>query len=249
MLGGATISRSMRKSTKIFLGLAIALFAMMLFWPHIEWELGLGPSPRAPARRAWCRNNLKQIGLALHNYNDMHGHFPGDIVDKDDKPLLSWRVAILPYLDKEELYQQFKLNEPWDGPHNKSLLDEIPEVYRCPSPPRSAPTLTNCLGFEGKGAFFEKGQEITIESLKDGAGSTLMVVEAKAGAPWTKPADLPFDPNAPPSLYGAGSRHWEGFNALFADGMARFLKTTTRPAIMRALITLDGGEVVSPDDY
>lgn len=246
----------MRGSIGIFFGLAVLLLLYLgaMFWPLIAGVLGLGPPPRDLSQRSRCSNNLKQIGLALHNYELEHGHFPGDIADNDGKPLLSWRVAILPHLGEAELYRKFKLDEPWDGPHNKFLLGEIPEYYRCPSQPRSDSTLTNYLGFEGEGAFFEKGKETTVESIKDGAESTLAVVETKKGAPWTKPADLPFDRNAPneevsASLYGAGSRHWGGFNALFADGMVRFLKGHTHPIILRALITRDGGEVVDRDTY
>lgn len=204
---------------------------------------------REAARRAQCVNNLKQIVLALHNYHDTFGHFPGNFVDKDGKPLLSWRVAILPFMEQSELYNEFKLDEPWDSPHNKPLLDKIPPFYHCPSQSYPDPTLTNYQGFEGKGTFFEKGMKVGIASFTDGTSNTVAVVESQEGTPWTKPADLPFDPNAPPSFYGAGMKHAMGFNALFADGSVRFLKLTTHPTVLKALITRNGGEVISSDSY
>jgi len=215
----------------------------------ISWMFSSIQAAREAARRAECVCNLKLIGLALHNYHDANGHFPGNIVDRDGNPLLSWRVAILPYTDKLELYNKFKLDEPWDGPHNKPLLDEIPEFLHCPSRPYPDPTLTNYLGFEGPRAFFERGAEVKIEGCTDGLPNTLAVVEADKGAPWSKPADLPFDPNAPPSLHGAGSVHPGGFEALFADGSVRFLMTIISPSTFKALITRNGGEDVHPDMF
>jgi prepilin-type processing-associated H-X9-DG protein len=72
-----------------------------------------------------------------------------------------------------------------------------------------------------------------------------MVVESKQAVPWTKPDDLPFDPGAAASFFGAGSSHPGGFNAALADGSVRFVKTTTSPDVIRALITRNGGEVVA----
>jgi RNA polymerase sigma factor (sigma-70 family) len=90
--------------------------------------------PAASERQV--RNNLKQIGLAMHTYREAHGRFPAPaILGKDGKPLLSWRVAILPYIVEDGLYQSFKLDEPWDSPHNKRLLERMPGLYAPPRPP------------------------------------------------------------------------------------------------------------------
>jgi hypothetical protein len=91
-------------------------------------------SAREAARRAQCTNNIKQIMLAMHNYHSANNSFPRDITDKDGKPLLSWRVAILPYIEQAELYNKFKLDEPWDSPHKKELLKEMPTSFNCPTP-------------------------------------------------------------------------------------------------------------------
>ena len=202
---------------------------------------------RRPAR-AQCVNNLKQIALAMHNYHDANNAFPRPaITDKDGKPLLSWRVAILPYIEQQALYNKFKLDEPWDSPHNKALLKEMPPIYLCPSRPKAEPFTTTYRVFVGEGALFENGQgHRASQTITDGTSNTLMVVEAKEAVPWTKPDDLPFDPAAKPSLFGAGSPHPGGFNALFADGSVRFIANAVDFNVFRAFIP-PGGEVVKAD--
>ena len=91
---------------------------------------GLVGQARSNAGRTMSMNNLKQLALAWHIYADPHmGAFPDNIKSKDGKPLLSWRVAILPYTEQNELYQQFKLDEPWDSEHNKTLIAKMPAYF------------------------------------------------------------------------------------------------------------------------
>jgi hypothetical protein len=92
----------------------------------------LTQSVRGVAHRAKSQNNLKQLGIAIHSYHDVHGFLPTDVRDADGKPLLSWRVLLLPYLEQEPLYRRFKLDEPWDSENNKPLLALMPEVLRSP---------------------------------------------------------------------------------------------------------------------
>jgi prepilin-type processing-associated H-X9-DG protein len=204
-------------------------------------------SAREAARRAQCVNNLKQIALAMLNYESANNAFPRPaIVGKDGKPLLSWRVAILPYIEQAALYNKFHLDEPWDSPHNMALIKEMPSAYLCPSRRNPEPGSTTYRVFVGKGAFFEKGQATTIANITDGTSNTIMVVEAGEAVPWTKPdSDLPFDPDAKASLYGAGSPHPGGLNAVMGDGSVRFLKNSISAEVFRALITRAGGEVVN----
>jgi prepilin-type processing-associated H-X9-DG protein len=209
-------------------------------------------SAREAARRAQCTNNLKQIGLAMHNYLSANGAFPKPaITDKDGKPLLSWRVAILPYIEQQGLYNKFKLDEPWDSPHNKALINEMPATYQCPSRPVTAPGQTTYQVFVGPGALFEQGKATGIADVTDGTSNTMMVVEAKEAMPWTKPDDLKFDPfaAADPSLYGTFSNHPGGFNAGFADGSVRFIKRSISPVVFKALITRASGEVIRSDSF
>jgi prepilin-type processing-associated H-X9-DG protein len=207
-------------------------------------------SAREAARRAQCVNNLKQISLALQNYLSANKAFPrAAITDRLGKPLLSWRVAILPYIGQQGLYNRFKRNEPWDSPNNKALLKEMPTTYTCPSHSSAEAFTTNYQVFSGKGAMFEKGQDVSLFGVTDAKFHTLLVVEGKEAVPWTKPADLAFDLKAPPSLNGAGSFHPGGFNVVFVDGSVHFIKLAIDPNAFRALITRNGGEVVDANAF
>jgi hypothetical protein len=196
--------------------------------------------------RAQSSNNLKQIGLAMHNYLDQNGAFPAHaIYDKDGKPGLSWRVQLLPYLDQKELYDQFKLNEPWDSAHNKKLIEKMPAVFRAPNNLAKKPGGTFIQGFFGKGAFFEGKTGVRIADITDGTSNTIMVVEGGKEVPWTKPEDINFD--ADKKLPKLGGVFPEGFNAGFADGSVRFMSKSIKEETLKMYITRNGGEVIPAD--
>jgi RNA polymerase sigma factor (sigma-70 family) len=160
------------------------------------------------------------------------------------KALLSWRVALLPYLEQQELYRQFKLDEPWDSPHNKKLLAKMPKVFAAPGVTTREPYTTFYQVFVGPHAAFEKHRAMRIANITDGTSNTLLIVEAGSAVPWTKPEDLHFDEDEPlPELGGA----YPGiFNAAFADGSVHVFRKNANPDLLRALITRDGGEPVDP---
>src|SRR5262249_21736661 len=143
-------------------------------------------------------NNLTQIGIALHTYHDTHEAFPtAASYGKDGKPLLSWRGAILPYIEQVNLYQQVKLDQPWGTEHNRALVQYMPDIYAPVGLKTRAPYTTFYQSFVGPGAFFEGKTGLKITSITDGTSNTLMVVEGEEPVPWTKPDDLPFDPKKP----------------------------------------------------
>ncbi len=202
------------------------------------------------ARKARCGDNLKRMGLAFQAYHEAHGHFPpAAIVGRDVRPLLSWRVALLPHLGYRGLYERFRLDEPWDGPHNRALLREMPPVFACPGWARRGGTTVYraVVGPEaslnGVGTMFEEARGIEVREVLDGASNTLMVAEAGPPVPWIKPDDLRFDPDRP--LPKFGSRHPGGFHVLLADGMVRFIRHIIDTRALRALLTRDGGEVIN----
>jgi hypothetical protein len=202
---------------------------------------------REAAARAQSQNNLKQIAIAMHNYLDTNKTFPAQaIYDKDGKPLLSWRVMILPYIEANDLYKQFKLDEAWDSPHNKKLLARIPKTYQAPAGKPKHPFGTFYQGFAGKGAFFDGKMGVGIADILDGTSNTIMVIEAPKDVPWTKPEDVAFDPDkALPkmaSMYGSGI-----FNAALCDGSVRAISLNITEATLKAAITRNGGEVLGAD--
>ncbi len=203
---------------------------------------------RQSAARAQAQNNLKQIGIALHNYHDTIGSFPPQATyDKNGKPMLSWRVFILPYIEQDNLYKQFHLDEPWDSEHNKKLLAQMPKVYASPADEKSVKDhLTHYQGFFGKGAFFEGKKGLRIADFTDGTSNTLMIVEASKAVPWSKPEDIPFDPAK--ELPKLGLPGAQGFQAGMCDGSVRFISHTIKPQTLKSLITRDGGEVIDFND-
>lgn len=148
--------------------------------------------------RTNATNNLRQIGLAMHNFNDANNALPAAaICDKKGKPLLSWRVAILPYVDQNELYKQFKLDEPWDSEHNKKLIEKMPKIYALPD--AKADGKTHYRVFTGNGAGFDLIQSYRLpQDFPDGTSNTCMVVESAEAVEWTKPEDFEYDPKKDP---------------------------------------------------
>ena len=185
---------------------------------------------------------LRQLGTAFHDYESVHRVFPAAaLLGKDGKPLLSWRVAILPHLNEAELYRQFKLNEPWDSEHNQKLLPRMPKVYapqRGPAPKQ--PHSSYYQVFTGPSAPFNLGSRLgpRITDFTDGTAQTFLIVEASEAVPWTKPADLVYDAKKPLPKLGFGERVY----LVLADGSSHFIKKTVPEAIFRAAITPNGNE-------
>jgi prepilin-type processing-associated H-X9-DG protein len=200
---------------------------------------------RAAAARAQAQNNLKQIGVAMHNYHDTFGAFPpAAIYNKDGKALLSWRVLILPFVEQDALYKEFRLNEAWDSPHNKKLLAKMPKLYEMPAQ-KAPPHSTYYQVFAGPGSVFEGKRGIRLTDITDGTSNTIMVVEAGKAVPWTKPEDIPYVPGKP--VPKVGGPRGGGFNALFCDGSVRYFAKPPKDATFHAYITRAGGEVINDE--
>jgi hypothetical protein len=196
------------------------------------------------AYRGKTQNNLKQIGLAMHNYHDVNNGLPAAaIVDKKGKPLLSWRVAVLPYIEQDNLYKQFKLDEPWDSEHNKKLIPMMPKTYAIPAKVKVKPGHTNYRVLVGNGAMFDPIQITGFANITDGLSNTWMVVESEESVEWTKPEDFDFDPAKALPKFGKFFRG--GFNVLLGDGSVRYFKAV--PKFAKEWITRSGGEVVGDE--
>lgn len=191
---------------------------------------------RNRAMQAQVVNNLKMVVLAMHQYHDQNGSFP-----PVDEGQLSWRVRILPQLGQSGLYEQFKLNEPWDSPHNKALISKMPDVYRT----TTSTDHTSLMTFVGNGAMYDGGQPPSFRQMSDGTSNTIVVIVGGAdkAVPWTMPQDLPFNPSDPYAEIGD-----VGDTLIFAtaDGAVFPRAKSSIPAdTLKALITKSGGEIVS----
>ncbi|SIO58154.1 Protein of unknown function [Singulisphaera sp. GP187] len=241
-----------REAFPVFNPVVLAPVAVAILLPATQ-------SARVAAQRSQSVNNLKQIALALHNFHAANNTFPPQATyGKNKKPLLSWRVAILPYLEQAALYNEFKHDEPWDSPHNKALIPRMPKVYLIPGA-KVEPGKTYYRGFSGPSTLFDDKQKegvgVGLANITDGTSVTLGIVEAKDAVVWTKPdEEIPFAMNLDPAnvkkLQGMLGGHFPGgFNACFLDGSVRFIQQTINTVVLRALITRNGGEVIGSDAF
>jgi len=205
-------------------------------------------------RRMQCSNHLKQIGLSLQNYHDTYGSFPPvHIADSKGQPIHSWRVLILPFIEQKALYDRYSFDEPWDGPNNRKLHNEIVGVFCCPSDHANQPrTHTSYVAVMGPNTMWPGSKATKYSDLTDGTSNTIMVVEThNSGIHWMEPRDLhmtqmPLAVN-PPQGQGISSGHPNVALAVFADGHTNALTSKTPPDIIRRLLTIADGETIG--DY
>jgi hypothetical protein len=212
-----------------------------------------GPGPRSycPDNR---NNRLKQLVLAMHSYADTHeGRLPPAALYREDgRPLLSWRVLLLPYLEQNELYRQFHLDKAWDSPENLPLLSKMPPDFAHPPELniKAERFSTFFQVFVGKGTAFEGKKGLRIrDDFPDGFANTIIVVEAENSVSWTKPEDLIYEKDRPlPSLGGIFRARFQGWFAVTGNATPRVI----RPGVMseetiRNAITRNDGKRLGPD--
>jgi prepilin-type processing-associated H-X9-DG protein len=205
---------------------------------------------REAARRAQCNNNLRQIGLGLITYHDIWNTYPpAYLADANGKPMHSWRVLILPYVEQKPLYDRYNFDEPWDGPNNSQLAALMPPVFGCPSDAATVPggTTTSYAAITGPGTMFDGETSSSIRTVTDGTSNTIMVAETTAGMNWMEPRDLDVNQmtlqiNGSPAEIS--SHHPGGAQAVFADGHTSFLQQSVTAQVLRALITKAGNEPI-----
>jgi hypothetical protein len=220
-----------------FLGTDIAALALLGF--------AATSSARAQDEEAKKKaaKNMKELALAMINMHDTFGEFsPIKQIIKDDKPLLSWRVQILSFIEEDKLFSQFNLKEPWDSEHNKKLMDKMPKIFAPGTGKTKEKNTTHYQMITGGGALLDGIKKVSMKDITDGPANTIMIVEAEEAVPWTKPEDVVYDPKKPLPKFGGVFK--DGFYAAFADGSVRFIKKDTDEKLLRALITKAGGEKV-----
>lgn len=212
---------------------------LCLFWPQMN-------RGREASRRSQCKNNLKQIGLALHNYHETYKEFPpAYTVDEHGKPLHSWRTLILPFIEQESLYQSIDLSKPWNDPANAEAFKTVVPTYACPSL-NPEPGMTNYLAVIGDNTCLRSARSLKLEEVTDGINSTLAVVEvnAKHVVPWMAPqdADLALLLSLPAEKDSL--QHNGGFHVLLVDGSVRFFSVSNQESLIRALMSASANDEV-----
>ena len=183
----------------------LALGIFTAYWCRVSWPavaaivsaIGIAfflpaihVNPDSQGRVNDCRNNLRQISLAIFSYHSAHGQYPPQYTtNADGEPLLSWRVLILPYLERRDLYEQFHLDEPWDSPHNLPLVSRMPDYFRCPSAMYGE--TTSYLAVVGDETVWQPGIDIAHDDISERRLATALLIEDPFSAVvWTQPEDL-----------------------------------------------------------
>jgi len=245
--------RVFRFSVRLLMGIVLACACA---FGLIAGFFDLVDNAKKAARSSQCKNNLKMIALGLINYHDTHGCFPpAYIPDADGKPMHSWRVLLLPYMESSPTYNQYRFNESWDGPNNLKLHAQMTWFYACPSDPGHLEKgLTSYFVIVGPETCFPGGKSTTIPGMPTPTGpvaDTITVVECSdLAVPWMEPRDLDLgrmsfrvnDPSRP----GISSRHPGGANVVMVDGRTRRLGNATPPAEVRAALTIHGRVIDRP---
>ena len=205
---------------------------------------------REAARRMQCSNNLKQIGLAMHNYHDVRRTLPpAYTVDKDGKPLHSWRVLILPFIEQAALYDAIRLDEPWDSEYNSRFHNVVIPIYQCPSNGLGQPG-ANCsyTVVLGEHTVFSGEKPVTFGQIRDGLSNTIMVTERKTPVCWMDPTcevtleEILEQGGINKDFDGLGSNHTGGINAAFCDGAVMFISDSTDLELLKNTFIRDDGK-------
>lgn len=234
-----------QRGSKILRGLAVVAIIAML----VGLLLPATRSARPAAYRLQCANNLKQIALALRNYVGVYGTLPpAYTTDADGTRMHSWRVLILPFLEEGALYEQYRFDEPWNGPNNRRLAREIPIVYRCPSfssqggesaEPTDRALVTQYLALCGDDTTSLGARAASNAEFEGKAGDTLLVVEVDSECVhWMAPRDIDVAEYVRVLAKGKHRKqHTGGLNAVMADGNVRFISRTTDRSVLQNLST------------
>jgi prepilin-type processing-associated H-X9-DG protein len=196
---------------------------------------------REAAQTAQSSNNLKQIGIAIHNYSDVHKCFPlAASQDNQGKPLVSWRGVIAPFMDIPS-GNQIKLNESWDSSTNSQFALLPFNPFHSARDTESPESNTSYMAIVDVQSAIRANEKTSFVSIADGTSNTIMAIEVtNSGQPWLKPGDLTIDQAIAAIQQGPK----QGTNVLFCDGSVQRLEPTTDPVQLRGMMTANGGESV-----
>ncbi|MDZ4780612.1 MAG: DUF1559 domain-containing protein [Planctomycetia bacterium] len=252
ILGTLALAAYVLRSGKLFAASIVVAFLLFLFLPTLKVN-------REPSPATRCINNLKNITLALQNYESVHGAFPPAITyDENGRPMHSWRVLILPQLDRNDLYRQYRFDEPWNGPNNSMLLTKHMDIFYCPSDVRGTNDFhTSYVAVIGDHTVWPIGKSISTQAVsdRDGTARTLLLIEThSSGIHWLEPRDVTLDdcikgthgPRAG-SMPGGKCNH-SGFSVVsFVYGRVNVLPDTMSATELKELLTIDDDAPVVVD--
>lgn len=225
---------------------AVTIVALVFALALIAWPSGNG---RHRGRRRGCMNHLRNVSAALHVYATSRNELPpAYVADEHGRPMHSWRVLLLPYLEQQEHVDAYSFEEPWDGPNNSKLAEFVPDIYRCADEyDADDPSLwTSFVAVVGPNTLWPAGAPGDLADVPDGAAQTLLLAEVQdSGIHWMAPRDLHVVQMAPTINarrgQGISSVHSGGAHVMYADGHGGLLSDETSPEVLRQLIDRDDG--------
>lgn len=189
-------------------------------------------------------NKVRQVALSMHNFESAMGKFPSSVMVSKHGKKYSWRIAILPFIEEQALYDQYRFDEDWDSPHNTEVTSQMPETFRHPN---ADPDSTNSSWFlvVGEGTMYDTPETTRgFAGITDGTSNTIMAVEAKRNIHWAKPEDISFNPER----FKLGGYSEDGFLATLADGSAHHFSNDVDPEVLKKFFTAADGNVVNLGD-
>lgn len=239
----------------VFRKRALLYLAVMGAFVAISIWLALGVrQARRMAIGTSSQGRLNQLSMALHNYHDTYGQFPPAFVaDENGKPIHSWRVLILPFIEEQQLYKEYRFDEPWDGPHNVTLSNRMPVAFHSPSEPPSK-SHTNLVVITGPQTIFPGSRSTCLDDIRDGQENTILLTEVgNSMIPWLAPQDLSAETMSfrvkDSTGTGISCAKWRQPYVVFADSITAYsLMPSLDPDSLRALTTISGREPITRDE-
>jgi hypothetical protein len=240
--------------------LAYSLLALLCLGCLTALLLPAVQSARESGRRPACANNIRQIALAVIAYQDANGTFPPAYeVDKNGKPMHSWRTRILPYTDHASLYSVYDFTKPWDAPANNAALNTSVPCYECPDEASkvSLPGRTNYFAIVGPNASWSGDKPRKFADFGKDASRTILLVEVgDSDIAWTEPVDFSLDAlgvisksrtlpltsnHHPPDEFFFTYDRFPGVHVVMADASTCFLRTDNlSPDELRKALQIGG---------
>ena len=237
----------------VFLVLGIVFFVMVVvIGVLVALLLPAVSQARTAARTVQSKNNLKQIGLALHNYHDVYGMLPpGGIYTKNNEPYNAWMTSLLPYVEQANLYNDIDFNQPWTASQNQLVFRTKVVSFLNPNLGPEVSSVGGGFGashYAGNSQVLKKNGSIKISDIVDGTSNTFLAGEVSGGfMAWGDPENRRDPANGfgtAPNQFGGPANGRGGVNMLMADGTVRFISENIDPQTLKALASPAGKEPV-----